>query len=381
MDDLLLAIDDETAFLAIIRKIAKSTGFEAVTTTDPAAFKEAVATRSPKIVLLDLQMPSSDGVELLRALSELGCRAKIILLSGADERVLNLASGIGRDLGLDMGAPVQKPIRPEQLRNVLRGIRGKSFVPGAAELRAAIEDDQLELFYQPLMALSTRETIGLEALVRWRHPEYGIVMPDRFIPLAERENLIRSLTDRVLGLAATQLAEWRKAGIEAFVSVNISAADIVADFPDRLTRLCTQHGIPTLSLRLELTETAAMGDHRLMLEVLTRLRLKGFELAIDDFGTGYSSLVQLHRLPFSEIKIDRSFVMEMASSEEANLIVGAIISLGRSMRLEPVAEGIETEDTADRLVSMGCKRGQGYFFSRPMPARDVPNWMARSSSR
>jgi len=217
-------------------------------------------------------------------------------------------------------------------------------------------------------------------LVRWNHPEFGIVMPDRFIGLAERENLINPLTDRVLDLAAGQISTWRKAGIEAFLSVNVSAANIVAELPDQLARLCTRHDIPPRSLRLELTESAMMGNQALMLEVLTRVRIKGFLLAIDDFGTGYSSLVQLHRLPFSELKIDQSFVREMATSEEASLIVGAIIGLGHSLNQELIAEGIETEDVMQRLTALGCQIGQGYLFSRPMPASKVPDWLANSRS-
>ena len=377
MDDVILAIDDEPAFLDIIQKVAKSAGFLATTTTDPTEFCTTLVTQPPSVVLLDLQMPDCDGIELLHALAEAHCRAKIILMSGFDPRVLSLARGIGDDLGLEMGEPLQKPLRPAELRQVLSKIRSKTFLPDAIALQDALDNHQLELFYQPIVTLGSGRTTGFEALIRWRHPEFGIVMPYQFIPLAEKTDLINPLTDRVLDLAAAQIADWRPLGIDTFVSVNVSAANIVADLPDRLVRLCTRHAIPPRQLRLELTETAAMGNPALMLEILTRVRLKGFQLAIDDFGTGYSSLVQLHRLPFTELKIDQSFVRDMSSSAEANLIVGTIISLGHSLHLELIAEGIETEDLMTRLVSMGCETGQGYFFSRPMPANEVPAWLAR----
>lgn len=377
MHDVVLAIDDESAFLDIIRAVAKSANFAATVTTDPAVFKDALSTQPPSVVLLDLQMPDCDGIEMLHVLANAECRAKIVLMSGFDARVMTLACGIGRDLGLDMGEPVQKPFRPAELRQILSSLRSKTFHVDAAKLQAAIENDQLELFYQPLLTLSTRQTIGFEALVRWRHPEFGIVMPDKFIGIAEKEGLIARLTERVLDLAAAQIATWRKLDIDTFVSVNISAFNIVTSLPDQLVRLCASHDIPPRLLRLELTETAAMGNHALMLEVLTRVRLKGFQLAIDDFGTGYSSLVQLHRLPFTELKIDQSFVRDMASSEEASVIVGAIINLGRSLHLELVAEGIETEELLQRLITMGCQTGQGYFFSRPMPAGEVADWIAK----
>ena len=377
MDDVVLAIDDEQGFLDIIEKVAKSAGFGVVATTDQAVFRAALAIQPPRVVLLDLQMPDCDGIELLHALAEAGCRAKVMLMSGFDPRVLSLAHGIGADLGLDMGAPLQKPLRPAELRQLLSKIRSKTFLPDVAALQEALDSDRLELFYQPILTLASGATVGFEALIRWRHPEYGIVMPYQFIPLAEKTDLINPLTDRVLDLAAAQIADWRPLGIDPFVSVNVSAANIVADLPDRLVRLCTRHAIPPRQLRLELTETAAMGNPALMLEILTRVRLKGFQLAIDDFGTGYSSLVQLHRLPFTELKIDQSFVRDMSSSAEANLIVGTIISLGHSLHLELIAEGIETEDLMARLVSMGCETGQGYFFNRPMPANEVPAWLAR----
>jgi EAL domain-containing protein (putative c-di-GMP-specific phosphodiesterase class I) len=381
MHDIVLAIDDESAFLDIVRAVAKSANFAATATTDPAAFKDALNTQPPSVVLLDLQMPGCDGIELLHVLANAKCRAKIVLMSGFDARVMTLACGIGRDLGLDMGQPLQKPFRPAELRQLLSSLRSKTFQVDAAKLQAAIENDELELFYQPLLTLNTRQTIGFEALVRWRHPEFGIVMPDSFIGIAEREGLITRLTERVLELAAAQVSTWRKLDIDTFVSVNISAANIVTSLPDQLVCLCARHEIPPRLLRLELTETAAMGNHALMLEVLTRVRLKGFQLAIDDFGTGYSSLVQLHRLPFTELKIDQSFVRGMASSEEASVIVGAIINLGRSLHLELVAEGIETEELLQRLIKMGCQTGQGYFFSRPMPASEVVDWMAKQPPR
>jgi len=381
MDNVVLAIDDEQGLLDIIKQVAVAADFAVTVTTDPAAFQAALVARPPSVVLLDLHMPDCDGIEILRVLADAQCRAKIILMSGFDARVLGLARGIGHDLKLDMGEPLPKPLRPVELRQALSNLRSKTFQPDAAALRDALANDQLELYHHPLVTLGTGETVGFEGLVRWNHPEFGIVMPDRFIGLAEREDLINPLTDRVLDLAAGQIAAWRKAGIESFVSVNVSAANIVAELPDELVRLCTRHAIPPSTLRLELTETAVMGNQGLMLEVLTRVRIKGFQLAIDDFGTGYSSLVQLHRLPFSELKIDQSFVREMVGVEEASLIVGAIIGLGHSLKLELIAEGIETDDVMKRLVEMGCKTGQGYVFSRPMPASKVPDWLAQHPPR
>lgn len=379
MADIVLAIDDESAFLDIIRKVAQSSGFAVTVTTDPAVFRASLRMQPPSVVFLDLQMPGCDGVELLHSLAEAKSRATVVLMSGFDARVLGMAHGIGRDLGLEMGPSMEKPIRPAGLRQLFTRLRTQVFEPDAASLQAALDQGQLELVYQPLLTLATRTTIGFEALVRWRHPEYGTIMPNQFIGLAEREGLIQPLTERVLDTAVAQMAAWHTMGLDHFVSVNISAANIVADLPDALVEVCRHHGVPARQLRLELTETAAMGNHALMLEVFTRVRLKGFQLAIDDFGTGYSSLVQLHRLPFTDLKIDQSFVRSMETSEEANIIVGAIINLGRSLRLELIAEGVETEDLLQRLIAMGCQTGQGFLFSRPLPAAEVPDWLKRNS--
>lgn len=378
----LLVIDDEPSFLAIIERTAKAASVAVQATTDPEEFKRSVLENCPLLILLDLQMPECDGIELLRFLAHNGCRAKIVLMSGFDTRVLGLARGIGEEIGLDMGEPLQKPVRPADLRALFEKLRVKSFAPDGDLLRRALAENQLDLYYHPLVSLKTGTTLGFEALVRWKHPEFGLIMPDRFVGLAEREQLIGPLTDRVVQLAIERLGTWCKNGFSPFISVNFSAANIVdAHLPDRLSRLCQQHDVQPGQLCIELTETAAMGDAALMLEVLTRMRLKGFKLAIDDFGTGYSSLLQLHRLPFSELKIDQSFVRTMARSEEAAVIVGAIISLAHALKLELIAEGIEDEATLSRLAALGCQTGQGYYFTRPLPAERVIDWMSQDPRR
>ena len=382
MENHLIAIDDEPAFLAIIDKAATSAGFSVTTMSDPDCFRNAVRAEAPSMIILDLQMPNCDGVELLRFLAEENCRAKIVLMSGFDVRVLNLAAKVGQEFRLDMAMPVQKPIRPADLRQLLARFRSQSFQPDATSLRQALEEDRLELHYHPLVDLRSGRTVGLEALARWNHPDFGVIMPDRFIALAEREGLIDPLTARVVTLAVQQVGVWRKEGLTAFVSVNVSAANIIdSRLPDRLVRLCAENDVPPSQICLELTETAAMGNPGLMLEVLTRLRLKGFKLAIDDFGTGYSSMLQLHRLPFSELKIDQSFVRAMERSEEARVIVDAIAGLGKSLKLDLIAEGVESQELVQKLTGLGCGIGQGFHFSRPMPAGAVLDWIAGNSPK
>lgn len=382
MPSRLLAIDDEPDQLAILMEVAESEGVSVHVTTEPDDFKSAAVTRAPDLILLDLQMPRCDGVQLLRFLADQRCPATVVLMSGFDARVLAITHTMGLELGLKMGGTLQKPIRIGQLRELFGAIQAAHFEIDSPTIRAALGADQFQLFYQPLVNLRDRTLWGWEALIRWFHPQRGLIMPDRFIPIAERDDVIDALTERVLEMSVAQMGEWRRQGYDSSVSVNLSARNLAdAAFPDRLVELCAREEVPNDRLCLELTETAAMKDPVLIIQILTRLRLKGFKLAIDDFGTGYSSLIQLYRLPFSEIKIDQKFVAQMEQSDEANVIVGAITNLAHNLHLIVVAEGIESSAVAARLVDFGCERGQGYYFGRPMPAREVLDWAAGFGAR
>jgi len=374
----LIAIDDEPEILSVLRKFGEACGYRVDTTADPEIFKSILRNGRPNVVIVDLQMPDCDGVELLEYLADMRSSAAIVLSSGFDNRVLTITNELGRQLGLNMANALPKPVRMSALRAILDEYREDDFVVEPDSLRAAIEAGQLELHFQPLLNLRERKLIGWEGLVRWQHPDRGLIMPDRFIAVAEREGLIDPLSTRVAELAVRQLADWQGTGCNAFVSINLSAQNLAdAQLPDRLEQLCTRHNVPSALLRLELTETAVMADPVRMISVLTRLRLKGFELAIDDFGTGYSSLQQLHRLPFSELKIDQSFVRFMGQSEEAKLIVGLTISLAHGLHMRVIAEGVESGDLADQLTAGGCDIAQGYHFGRPMPAHSTQAWMSR----
>jgi EAL domain-containing protein (putative c-di-GMP-specific phosphodiesterase class I) len=375
-----LAMADDSGTVALIQQLADTMELDVEITGNAGSFRDAVVARPPDAVLLDLQLPQADGIALLHALADAKCGATIFLIYAGDARLLDLARRIGGNLGLEMGMALAKPVQQAALQAALAGVRGKSHLVTPEALLAALPDaiarDELELFYQPIVALVNRQPLGLEALVRWRHPQYGIITPDRFIEIAEQNGLIGALTDRVLDLAARQLVALREAGHDVFIAVNLSAYNIDFALPDRMVALCAAHGIPHQSLRFEMTESTAMENQVLMREVLTRLRLKDFHLALDDFGTGYSSLVQLQRLPFSVLKIDRSFVRDMAHAQEAALIVKAIIGLGRSLRLQLVAEGIESEEVEEQLIALGCDKGQGFLYTPALPRDAVLAWLA-----
>jgi EAL domain-containing protein (putative c-di-GMP-specific phosphodiesterase class I) len=315
--------------------------------------------------------------------------AGLILISGFDSGVLHSAQKLAVEQGLDFIGSLSKPFRHQELFALLSNLSHVPRRSGAAEaarytttaeeLRIALQRGELTVFYQPKIDLKTRLPSSLEALVRWQHPVNGLLAPDLFIPLAEQHGLIDPLTWVVLRQVAAQCRAWRDMGLELPVAVNMSASTLRdLNLPELMSWLTDEHAIAPGQIMLEVTETALMQELVKSLDILTRLRMKGFRLSIDDFGTGYSSLVQLHRAPFSELKIDRSFVLDMASEKEACAIVETVIVLGHKLGMQVVAEGVETQATLDQLAAMGCDLAQGFHISRPLPGDAVTEWLMRT---
>jgi diguanylate cyclase (GGDEF)-like protein len=249
------------------------------------------------------------------------------------------------------------------------------------ELRAALETNQLAVHYQPKVELRTGTLRGFEALVRWRHPEYGAIAPDEFIPLAEQTGLIGPLTEFVLRTALEEGRRWRDRVGHMDVAVNIAARSLLDNYlPDLVERSLLATGMPAGSLTLEITETGTVLDSGRTADILARLSATGVRLSIDDFGTGYSSLSRLRHLPVDEIKIDRSFVTNMVNDDSDCAIVRSTVDLARHLGLSVVAEGIEDAGTARQLVELGCSLGQGYHFGRPMPSSAIWGWFGSESS-
>jgi EAL domain-containing protein (putative c-di-GMP-specific phosphodiesterase class I)/AmiR/NasT family two-component response regulator len=377
--DRLLLIDDEPAFGQIVKKVAEASGFDVVLSDDPSVFMNTARQWHPTVIMLDLKMPGTDGVQLLRSLAADNCPAHIVLTSGSDEKILDAALQLGRERGLKMSAALPKPVRVEHLQERLAGFKRVAKPLLSADLAAALAADQLFLEYQPKLDCRLGRITGAEALVRWRHPAQGIIEPGQFIALAEESGLIHGVTDWVVATAAAQAARWRAdhLNLEIAVAVNFSASDLTdLDLPERLEQHCLNAAIEPALLTLELTETGAMREAMQMIDVLTRLRLKGFRLSIDDFGTGYSSLVQLQKAPFSEIKVDLSFVRQMMTNTSCRVIVEIIIDLARKLGLKSVAEGVEGDTTLKALIEMGCDVAQGYYISRPIAPELMPQFVA-----
>jgi diguanylate cyclase (GGDEF)-like protein len=251
------------------------------------------------------------------------------------------------------------------------------------ELRRAIDRGQLVLHYQPKVDLRTGEIHGVEALVRWKHPERGMVPPDEFIPPAQKTGVIGPLTMFVLDEALRQCRNWALQGLELCVAVNLSTRNLLdVHLPDTVGELLSRWEVPPSLLELEITESTILADPIRAMQILSRLDEMGVRLAIDDFGTGYSSLAYLKRLPVDELKIDKSFILGMEESENDAVIVRSTIDLGRNLGLRVVAEGVETSTAWNRLASLGCDIAQGYYLSRPIPAGELTEWVrARAVSR
>lgn len=277
---------------------------------------------------------------------------------------------LGQSLALDMVGTLRKPFAIADLEALLALKTSAHYAPTLEELRSALDAGQIVAYFQPKVCLRGEESPAIcqaEALARWVHPDHGLLAPGSFIDLAEQGGLIDQLTWTMLEHGARAAVRWREAGLAVQVSVNVTVAVVEdLDYPDRAAEAVRRLGAEPEWLVLEITESGAMRDSEQAMDVLTRLRLKGFNLSCDDFGTGYSSLVQLYRLPFCELKIDRSFVSDCMVHEEARTIIRASVDLGHNLDLSVCAEGVESEAVYDFLRAVGCDTIQGFYVGHPV---------------
>jgi EAL domain-containing protein (putative c-di-GMP-specific phosphodiesterase class I)/CheY-like chemotaxis protein len=371
----LLVVDDEPAVADLIAEVAESLGFTVTVAHDGGVFHELYQRTSPNIIFLDLKLPGYDGVELLRFLGEQQSTATIFIASGLDPRTLAAAHAVGRQHSLDMGRALAKPLMVDDIEAALKTHVKAGMRVRAEDVRRALASDEFRVHFQPKVDLldvtGTRMT-GVEALARWAAPDGGWIFPDQFIPVARDAGLMRELTDVVADKSFAAANRWRSKGLDLAVSINLDASTLDDRFlPDALAKLADKHEVPASRITFEVTESAAMAAPEATMDILTRFRLKDFNVSLDDFGTGYSSLVQLYRLPFNELKIDKSFVMDIGLNAEAEIIVEILALLGRKLGLKVCAEGIETGATLRHVQKSGCHLGQGYLFSRPVEAEFI----------
>jgi EAL domain-containing protein (putative c-di-GMP-specific phosphodiesterase class I)/ActR/RegA family two-component response regulator len=382
--DRLLVIDDNAVFRGTVMRIAELAGYEVTTTSDVTVARAIVASWRPGVVVLDLSMPTTDTVHLLRQLGAEACPAQVILTSGLDGGLLTSAMDVARKHGLKTAGVLAKPFRPQSCRDLLAQIKLAKDLT-LTELASAIADGRFFLEYQPQLDCRFDRIKGVEALVRWQHPTRGVVPPDQFLAAVEEVALIDELTDWVFATAVKQVASWRDEGLSLRLAINISARNLDrVDLPDRLTAHCIEADLKPGSITLEIAESSAMRDAAQMVEALTQLRLKGFGLAIDEFGPGYSSLVQLRHMPLTELKIDRSLVSHMMADRDCQVMVQIILDLARKLELGSVAVGVEGESALNTLKAMGCGSAQGFHIARPVTANriraTVEGWKSGSAS-
>jgi EAL domain-containing protein (putative c-di-GMP-specific phosphodiesterase class I)/CheY-like chemotaxis protein len=335
------------------------------------------------LIISDVDMPGMDGLEFLRRLAKEAPQTAVAIHSALDRALLKSVEIMAAEYGLRLLGILEKPVSEQALRSILeRALQNTANAalpeanPDETQVATALSNQEFEPWFQPKIDLHTGHACGAEVLVRWCRLHAAPVVPDRFLAIAASSGLMRPLT---LGLAARAvrcLSLLSARGNDFTLSLNVCPTLLDdPEFADALAGALDKAGASPKEVILEITENAVVRNQGAALENLARLRMRGFELSIDDFGTGFSSLAQLVRTPFSELKIDRSFVSRLAADGADRMLVDSVITLARRLGLRTVAEGIETEAQLDILQQLGCEMGQGYLFAKPMPANDWLKWM------
>lgn len=376
-NDLMLILDRDTESLKVTRAVADLMGCERVEVDSPAALKEVLAGRDPTIAVVAIDFVEADGLAVLQALAAHNKRPATFLVGSLNARVAASAKRAAEARGLSIVGASARPLDPIQLERVLtEHLKTPAPIP-RPDLERALGESELALQYQPKIALDAagHRIQGVEALVRWQHPRRGLLEPRHFLQAVEDAGLLSGLTDFVMTEAVRQAGQWRAAGLHLEMVINLSTA-LVRDraFPERLACLLRENEVPADQIVLDVTE-APHADKDLMLDVFTRLRILGVGISLDNFGTGLSSLTELYRMPYSEIKVDRSLMADVPRDREAQLIVRAIADLAHSLELPVCAEGVESRDMLNFAVAAKFDSAQGRLFCGPVNAAAIEKFV------
>lgn len=386
-----LVVDDDVQYGELISEVAGLHTLEAITLQEPLKFEACLADYPElELIFLDLHMPGRDGIEVMRVLADQNFAGYIVLMSGFDESVLTTAHELAEEYQLTLLPPLSKPFsirrvaeifaqlnldgKPRAKRNDQNDLSSSTL--SKEELLSALEEKRVVMHYQPQVELDGFRVVGVESLVRLLDTDGNICYPGRFVHLAELEGLNKHLT----GLVIEQVCQDYQAHFQAFsemtISINISALDLDSlTFPDELNHKVSGVNLDPSRVIIELTESKAVEQLKKGLDILARLRLKHFQLSIDDFGTGSAVLSNVKKMPFTELKIDKSFVDQILTNQRTEALTEDLINMGHHMKLNLVAEGIECGASMQLLKDMGCDVGQGYYFARPMPAAQLVAWL------
>lgn len=405
--DRVLILDDDVDVANLMADVVRRAGYDVKVTLEPTAFFDCVNSWRPNCLILDLIMPTQDGVEVIRRLAGMNSNVRIIVVSGADKRVIAAAARAATEQGLTVAATLAKPFSIHRLTELVQhafylgspqpvyqsvldqsdALHGNPFEITEQSVREALDKHEIELTFQPQICCHSHALKGFEILARWCQPQAGYISPDHFIPAFERYQMMPALTRSVFEQSLDWFVGLRLSGQaeridQLSLGINLSVRTFTnLEFADQLRELCTARNIVPQQVVFELTDTSASSDPTLSLDFLTRLRMMGFRLSINDFGSGHSSMSELVRLPFCEIKVDRRFVSSVATSSESKSVVKSIVDLGGSLGLRTVAEGVEDRETLDFLSEVGCDMAQGYFICCPLPGKDVPQWINNRMAR
>lgn len=389
----ILVLDDDPFVLKLVSHMLKDQGCVSVTTCDNgfAALKKLDSqSEYPDLILLDLKMPDMDGVKFVRHLAESHYTGSIILMSGEDDTLLEAVDKLVRAHKVRVLGRFRKPASPEVLAALLEKFshfdqysHGEKEAHSASDLLAAITNGDLINYYQPKVSVSSGKVVGVEALVRWRNSQNGMVHPYKFLGVAESSGLIHDLTRTILTNALDQYNIWLAKGLSFQIAVNVSVYNLKSlEFADSVSELTAAAGVAPENIELEVAESwLPMHDLRATLETLTRLHMKHFRLTIDEFGTGYSSITQLRGLPFDELKIDSGFVHHISTNAKTRARYDANLAIARQLNMKVGAVGVENIGEWEVLRMTGCDYAQGGFIANPMPAEELAGWMQVWQSR
>lgn len=378
-----LVIDDDKAQCLIIASVAARNGYHVTNVHSFDAAAAALDSEPFECITIDLSLGDRDGIEVLRLAARLAGAPRIIFISGCDDRILDAAVRMAGNIGVADACSLQKPFRPADLRGLFEGRAERASVAGPARrdpvsgamIERGLGASEFYPMFQPKVSLADGRLVGCEALARWQCAGRGLISPAEFIPAAESSRFIGRITTSILAQSIATAASMTALDADFKMAVNLSPALLSnLSLPEEIDALLRRHRLRPENLIIEVTESLAISDHARAADILLRLRIKGIGISIDDFGTGYSSLSSLARIPFTELKIDQSFVANCLVDDSMRKIVTGSVEIGHQFNMNVVAEGVETADVAQFLCDVGCDVGQGYLYAPPLSIGDLLSW-------